>query len=77
MAKEKEISAEEKMNDKTLSQNEKLIQKYSKTKAQRHVKVKNEPVFDKMIDSLHEDYAKTVVSNSALEILKLVQSDDF
>lgn len=62
---------------RTLKQNKILIKKHAKKKAKRHVKVKNEPVFDKFLNSFHDDYGKIVVSGSSMEILKKVMEDDF
>ena len=75
--KEIEEEKRKKLDKKVTKQNQKLINEYSKTTAKRHVKEKNEPVFDKMIDKLQNDYAKQVVSNSSLEILKIVKTDEF
>lgn len=66
---------EEKIN--TLKQNQAIIEKVHNEKMKRHVKVKNEPVFDIFLNSFHNDYAKQVVSASALEIIKLSLSDEF
>ncbi len=75
----KQLEEEEraKVNFKTLKQNQRIIEQVHKQKMQRHVKEKNEPVFDIFLDSFQNDYAKNVAAKSALEILKLVQSDDF
>lgn len=67
----------EKLNLRTLKQNEALIKKMSKNKMSRHVQVDNEPVFDELITHMHFDYGKEVVSRSAVEILKMVREDDF
>ena len=75
--KEEEQEAVDKQNIKTLKQNQKLIKQAYKVKANRHVKEKNEPVFDGFLEHFQTTYAKEVASRSALEILKLVQSDEF
>lgn len=77
MAKKKTPTDQERLNLKTLKQNEKLIKLASKKKAVRHVKEANEPVFDGFLNNFQTKYAKEVASRSALEIIKLVQTDEF
>lgn len=77
MGKKQKNNNDEDSNLKTVKQNQKLIDKLAKTKAKRHVKVKNEPIFDSMLNTLQNDYAKEVVSRSSIEMLKEIDKDDF
>jgi len=78
MTKKKEEKTDrEQLDAKTLRQNQKLIEQSYKMKQNRHVKEENEPVFQGFLDSFQEKYGKEVAAKSALEILKLVQSDEF
>lgn len=76
--KKEEIEKEEKKRvQKITKQNERIIKKNAQTRAKRHVKVKDEPVLKRLLDDFQDDYAKNVASKSAIEIIKLVKSDEF
>ena len=42
----------------------------------RHVKEKNEPVFDSIMKEFSDDYSKTVVMNSSEEIINLIGKNE-
>lgn len=63
----------DKQNKRTLKENDKIISTFIKNKAKRHVKEPQEPVFSEIMGEFEMNYAKSVVSKSSLEILKILK----
>lgn len=53
--------------------NGKFIKDSIKKTQQRHVKEKNEPLLDGFINDFRNSYAKDVVGNSMVEIVKIIK----
>lgn len=77
MAKgKKEIEETKKAEDKKiLKQTDSILKEMAENKMVRHVKEKNEPVFDDILSNFHNSYAKQVVSRSVNEILKFAKNE--
>jgi len=64
---EKSLKKQEKLNGK-------FVDQAIKKKQQRHVKEKNEPILDDLLENFRMDYAKTVVGDSMKAIAKFMKS---
>lgn len=73
--KEKEADIWDKQNEKVLRQNNAIIKEVSETRMKRHVKEKNEPVLDDILDGFQLNYGKNVAAKSAMLILKYVKDE--
>lgn len=74
MSKEDDLQKEIE-DKKILNQTDKIIKNMANQKMNRHVKEKNEPVFDEILSSFNEKYANGVASKSVIEILKFVKNE--
>jgi len=73
--KQDEIKKQKAKENKIIKQNQEILNDIVKTKQQRHVKVQDEPIFSNILKDFRVSYAKTVVMNSANEILKYVRDE--
>lgn len=62
-------------DNKILKQNSKILNKIVNTKEKRHVKEPTEHVFKEILKEFSFNYGKLVVSNTSVEILKLVKNE--
>lgn len=63
----------EKAQKKVEKLNGKFIKDSIKKTQQRHVKEENEPLLDMFIEDFRNSYAKNVVGNSMVEIVKIIK----
>lgn len=75
MAKKTEEDKRKEQDDKIIKQNGKLLNKIVKMKPNRNVKEQEEPIFTNMLNKFRLNYGKTVVMNSAQEILKYASDE--
>ena len=67
-----EITEQDKTYNKVLKQNYNYLRRLSRQKAKRHVKEKNEPVLEDLMNEFRDDYGNTVVMVSSEEIMQLL-----